>query len=141
MVLTIEKISPKKVELPRSGTPFCNISKNTPERPIASPVPFRKVILSLSIRAAKTNAKIGFVESIIEELMGVVISSPTRKRVWLMTTPKNEQPKRNNKSFLLTGSLGINRLVIQKSAAAEILLTETRANGLICSGITALAIE
>jgi len=61
MVLTIEKISPKKVELPRSGTPFCNINKSTPERPMASPVPFRNVILSLSIRAAKTNANIGFV--------------------------------------------------------------------------------
>lgn len=131
MVLIIEKISPKKVELPRSGTPFCNINNSTPERPIASPVPFRKVILSLSIRAAKTKANIGFVESIMEEFTGVVISRPTRKRVWLITTPKNEQPKRNNKSFLFTGSFGINRLVIQNNAAAEILLTETSAKGLI----------
>ena len=63
--------------------------------------------------------------------MGVVISSPTRKRVWFITTPKKEQPKRNNKSFLFTGSRGKNRLVIQNKAAAEILLSETRANGLI----------
>jgi hypothetical protein len=83
------------------------------------------------MRAAKTNAKIGFVESIMEEFTGVVISRPTRKRVWFITTPKKEQPKRNNKSFLLTGSRGINRLVIQNKAAAEILLSETRANGLI----------
>ncbi len=131
MVFIIEKISPKKVVLARSGVPFCNISNITPERPIASPVPFRNVILSFRMRAAKTNAKIGFVESIIEEFMGVVISSPTRKRVWFITTPKNEQPNRYNRSFLFTGSRGINRLVIQNRAAAEILLIETSANGLI----------
>ena len=80
MVLTIEKISPRKVELAISGMPFCKINNSTPERPIASPVPFRKVILSLSISAAKTNAKIGFVDRIMEEFTGVVISRPTRKR-------------------------------------------------------------
>lgn len=129
MVFTIEKISPRKAELARSGIPFCSINKSTPESPMARPVPFRKVIFSLSIRAAKTNAKIGFVERIIEEFTGVVISSPTRKSVWFITTPKKEQPKRYNKSFLFTGSFGIKRLVIQNNAAAEILLNETRAKG------------
>jgi hypothetical protein len=131
MVLIIEKISPKKVELAMSGVPFCNINNNTPERPIANPAPLRNEILSLSIKAAKTNANIGLVERMIEEFTGVVISSPIRKRVWFITTPKNEHPKRNNKSFLVTGSFGINRLVIQNKAAVEILLIDTRANGLI----------
>ena len=81
--------------------------------------------------AAKTKAKIGLVESIIEEFMGVVIFRPTRNSVWFITTPKNEQEKRYSRSFLFTGCLGINRLVIQKRAAAEILRKETRANGLI----------
>jgi hypothetical protein len=140
-VLTIENISPRKVELPRSGMPFCKISSRTPERPMARPVPLRNVILSLRINAAKMNAKIGFVESIIEEFIGVVMFSPTRNNVWLITTPKNEHTNRYSRSFLLTGSLGIKRLVNQKSAAAEMLRNATRAKGFICSGITAFAIE
>jgi hypothetical protein len=124
-------MSPRKVLLARSGVPFCNISNKTPERPIASPVPLRNVILSLSIRAAKTNANIGLVDRMIEEFIGVVISRPTRKRVWFMTTPKNEQAKRYKRSFLFTGSFGMNKLVTQKSKAAEILLKETRAKGLM----------
>jgi hypothetical protein len=36
------------------------------------PVPLRKVKFSFRIRAAKINAKIGFVETIIEELTGDV---------------------------------------------------------------------
>ena len=47
---------------------------------MARPLPFRNVILSFRISAAKTNAKIGFVESIIEEFIGDVRLSPTRKR-------------------------------------------------------------
>jgi hypothetical protein len=103
----------------------------TPERPMASPVPFRKVIFSLSISAAKANAKIGFVESIMEELTGLVRLRPKRNRDWFITTPKNEHPNRKSKSFLLTGSLGTNRLVTQNNAVAPMLLTESSANGLI----------
>ena len=131
MVFTSVKISPKKVELARSGVPFCSINNSTPERPIASPIPLRNDILSFRISAAKTNANIGFVDRIIDELIGDVRFSPTRKSTWFITTPKKEHPKRNSKSLRLTGSFGIKRLVIQNSPAAEMLLIETRANGLI----------
>jgi hypothetical protein len=57
-------------------------------------MPLRNVIFSLRMTAAKIKAKIGFVEMIMDEFTGEVKFSPTRKSTWLITTPKNEQPKR-----------------------------------------------
>ena len=135
------KTSPKKVELAMFGVPFCKINSSTPESPIASPLPLRNVIFSFRISAAKIKANIGLVESYMDELIGVVRSSPTRKSVWLITTPNKENAKSSNRSLYLTRSFGIKRLVIQNSTKAAILLSATRANGLIESGITDLAME
>ena len=141
MVLIRVYTSPRKVELAISGVPFCRINNNTPARPIARPLPLRNEILSFNIRAAKTKANIGFVESIIDEFIGDVKFSPARKRTWFITTPKKEHPKRYNRSLRLTGSLGIKRLEIQNNPTPRRLLNEARANGLIWSGITAFATE
>ena len=128
-----------KPELERPGVPSFRINMSTPIKPIVRPAPFIKDIFSLRINAAKTKANIGFVESIMDEFIGDVRFNPTRKRVWFITTPKKEHPKRNNKSFRLTISFGIKRLEIQNRITVTALLNETSANGLIWSGITALA--
>ena len=141
MVFTRVKISPRKVELAILGVPLCRIRINTPVSPSESPKPFRKVIFSLSISAAKTKANIGLVERRIEELMGEVISKHTRKRVWLMTTPKKEQAKRKIRSLRLTRSFGRKKDAIQNKTAVETFRNATRANGLIEPGMTDFATE
>jgi hypothetical protein len=48
---------------------------------MARPLPFRNVILSFRISAAKIKAKIGLVEISIEEFMGDVRFNPIRKKI------------------------------------------------------------
>jgi hypothetical protein len=134
-------MSPRKVELVTSGVPFCKMRIITPAKPIARPVPLRNEIFSFRIRAANTKANIGFVDSIIDELIGEVMSSPRRKSDWLMTTPKMHTDKRYSRSFFCTGSFGMKRLVIQKRKTAPRLRRDRRANGFMLAGITAFAIE
>ena len=72
-------------------------------------------------------------------LIGVESSSPLKKANMFIQTPKIAAKNMVIKSFLSTFSLGVKRLIVQKSAVAPNSLNIIKPNDPIYIGITSLA--
>ena len=115
------------------------IKNNAPENPINIPDSFKNVIFSFKNRYDKINTMTG--ESVIMTplLIGVESSSPLKKANIFTQTPKIAAKNMIIKSFLSTFSLGVKKLIIQKSAVAPNSLNIIKPNDPIYIGITSLA--
>ena len=139
-MFTMQRRLPSILWGPPPAGEDCRINNNAPHAPIKTPVAFLPVMGSFRNAAAMSITMTGVMAAMREMLTGEVYCRATANDSCAPISPKRAAKNSIAKSLTLTFSRGINREIHQKMTVALDILTSVRANGLIHSGTSVLAI-